>query len=119
MGCVMGTICAPSYANIFMASFEAKHIYPYIKEMSLLYLRCIDVLFIIWKDAKAEIMTFIKELNTRNKTIKFDFQISSRKIPIFDLMLYKDEISTSKQLYIINLQINKHSCTLNQNTQDL
>ena len=26
----MGTICIPSYANIFIGNFEAKHIYRYI-----------------------------------------------------------------------------------------
>ena len=26
-GCTMGTICAPTYANIFMAKFEQKYIY--------------------------------------------------------------------------------------------
>ena len=30
-GCAMGTICAPSYANIFMDHFERKFIYPFIK----------------------------------------------------------------------------------------
>ena len=30
MGCAMGTICAPAYANIFMAQFEKQYIYPYI-----------------------------------------------------------------------------------------
>ena len=96
----MGTICAPSYANIFMASFEAKHIYPYIKEMFLLCLGYIDDLLVIWKDAKAELMTSIKELNKRHKTVKFDFQISSRKIAIFDLMLYEDQnINIQTTLY--------------------
>ena len=27
MGCAMGTICAPAYANIFMTQFEKQHIY--------------------------------------------------------------------------------------------
>ena len=36
MGYAMGTICDPSYTNIFMANFEANHIYPYIKRKSLL-----------------------------------------------------------------------------------
>ena len=36
-------------------------------------------------------MTFIKELNEKHKTIKFDFQISPRKIAFLDAMLYKDE----------------------------
>ena len=91
MGCAMGTICAPSYANIFMANFEAKHIYSYIKEMSLLYFRYIDDTFMIWKGTKVELITFIKELNEKHKTIKFDFQFSPRKTAFLDTMLYKDE----------------------------
>ena len=31
-GCAMGTICAPAYANIFMANYELKYIYPYIRD---------------------------------------------------------------------------------------
>ena len=42
IGCAMGTICAPAYTNIFMAEFEKQHIYPYIKNKSILYLRYID-----------------------------------------------------------------------------
>ena len=91
MSCAMGTICAPSYANIFMATFEAKHIYPYIKEMSLLYLRYIDDIFMIRKGTKVELVTFIKELNEKHKTIKLDFQFSPRKIAFHDTILYKDE----------------------------
>ena len=45
----------------------------------------------IWKIAKAELMTFIKELNGKHKTIKSDFQISPRKIAFLDAILYKDE----------------------------
>ena len=89
MGCAMGTICAPSYSNIFMANFEAKHIYQYIKEMSLLYLRYIDDIFMIWKGTKAELITFMKKLNEKYKTIKFDFQISPKKIAFLNAMLYK------------------------------
>ena len=50
-----------------MANFEAKHIYPYIKEKSLLYLRYIDDIFMIWKGTKVELITFIKELNIKTK----------------------------------------------------
>ena len=49
MGYAMGAIYAPSYANLFMAQFEEKHLYPYIKDIVLSYLRCIDVIFITWK----------------------------------------------------------------------
>ena len=74
-----------------MANLEAKHIYPYIKEMSLLYLRYIDDIFIILKGTKAELMTFIKDLIEKHKTIKFDFKVSPRKIAFLDAMLYADE----------------------------
>ena len=36
--CAMGTICAPSYANIFMDLFEKKNIYPFLQGLSLIYL---------------------------------------------------------------------------------
>ena len=44
-GCAMGAICAPSYVNIFMPEFEEKHIYPLIKNKSVIYLRYIDNIF--------------------------------------------------------------------------
>ena len=74
-----------------MTNFEAQHIYLCIKEMSLLYLRYIDGIFMIRKGTKAELIAFIKELNEKHKTIKFDFQISPRKIAFLDAMLYKAE----------------------------
>ena len=111
-GCAMGTIGVP-----FMVNFEAKHIiYPYIKEMSLMDLRYFDGIYMLWKGAKAGLMIFIKELNEKHKFIKFDFQILPRKTVIFDTMLYKDR---NKIIYITNLQINKHSYTLNQNEGSL
>ena len=41
-GCAMGTICVPAYANIFMAEFEQKYVYPLIKDKSILFLCYID-----------------------------------------------------------------------------
>ena len=76
-----------------LVNFEVKHIYLCIKEMSLLYLRYTDGIFMIRKNTKTELMTFIKELNEKHNTIKFDFQISPRKIAFLDAMLYKVENS--------------------------
>ena len=47
-GCAMRTICAPSYANIFMSEFEEKYIYPLINNKSVIYLRYIDDIFMVW-----------------------------------------------------------------------
>ena len=47
-GCAMGAICAPAYANIFMAEFEQKYIYPLIKDKSILFLRYIGDTFMVW-----------------------------------------------------------------------
>ena len=41
----MGTICASSYANIFMDHFEKK-LYAFIKGFSLIYHRIIDNIFL-------------------------------------------------------------------------
>ena len=62
-----------------------------VKEKSLLYLRYIANMFMIWKGTKAELMAFIKELNKKQKTIKFDVQISPRKIAFLGVMLYIDK----------------------------
>ena len=44
----MGTICAPPYANTFMAYSEEKFIYPLIINVTTLYLRYIDDIILIW-----------------------------------------------------------------------
>ena len=61
----------------------------------------------------------IIHINKKHKTIIFDFQVSPRKIAFLDAMLYKGENNNIQTTYIANLQINKHSYRLNQNTEDL
>ena len=61
----MGTICAPSYENIFMAHFEEKSIYP-LFEAKTSYLRFIDDIFMIWTKSNKEIIESLNKLNTRH-----------------------------------------------------
>ena len=56
-----------------------------------LHLRYIDHIFILWKYTKAELITFIKELNEKHKTFKFVFQISPKEIAFPGIMRYKNE----------------------------
>ena len=44
----MGSVFSPSYANIFMGSFETKYIYPRIRGKCKFYSRYIDDIFMIW-----------------------------------------------------------------------
>ena len=62
----MGTIYDPVYANIFMADFELKYIYPYIKGKTKMFLRFIDDLFMIWVDSEQELLDFISDLNKKH-----------------------------------------------------
>ena len=57
----MGTICAPAYVNIFMAQFKKQHIYPYIKNKSIPYLRYIDDIFMVWTGTKQELLIFFRK----------------------------------------------------------
>jgi len=86
----MGTICAPSYANIFMDKFEKQYIYPFTKSKSILYRRYIDDIFMIWTGTKQELETFLHNLNTKHRTIKFDYEINENKIAFLDTIVYKD-----------------------------
>ena len=44
----------------------------------------------IWKGTKAELLIFIKELNEKHKTIKFDFQILPSKVAFLDTIFYSN-----------------------------
>ena len=48
IGCAMGTICAPNYANIFMTKFVKTCIYPYINLFSNFCCRFINDIFFLW-----------------------------------------------------------------------
>ena len=53
------------------------------------------------------------------KLSNFTFKFHQEKLHFLTQCYIKTKITTSKQLYIANLQVNKHSYMLNQNTHDL
>ena len=111
----MGTICAPAYANIFMASFKSKYIYSYIKEKVVTFLRLIDDLFMMWTGTEEELLKFINELNQKHKTIKFDFKYSKTKIEFLDVLVYKD-INNKLQITLCKKPTN-HQSYLHANSE--
>ena len=86
----MGTICAPSYANIVMSEFEEKHIYPLIKNKSVIYLRYVDDIFIVWIKSDSELRHFMNERNQKHQSIKFDFKFSKESIEFLGTLVYVD-----------------------------
>ena len=84
----MGTICGPAYAN--MAYFEEKFIYPLRDAKTLLYLRFIDEIFMIWTKSEKDLIEFLNELNTKHTSIKFEFKYSRQQIEFLDTLLYID-----------------------------
>ena len=91
LGCAMGTICAPPYANIFMGKFETDYIYPLFTGKCPLYLRFIDDIFGIWIGTKEEFTSAIESLNKRHHSIKFDFELSQSDINFLDTNVYVDK----------------------------
>ena len=87
----MGTRCAPTYANIFETKFEEKYIVPFIKQISMLYLRIIDDIFMIWTKSKNELGNFMKDLNIKHSSIKFDCKYFKDKIEFLDALVYIDQ----------------------------
>ena len=90
-GCVMGTICAPAYPNILMAEFEQKYIYPLIKDRSILFLRYIDGIFMVWTKSEKQLKYFMSELNQKHPSIKFDYKIDCKQIEFLDTLVYIDQ----------------------------
>lgn len=98
-GCAMGTKCAPGYANIFMGVFEAEYIYHRIKNKSLLYLRYIDDIFMIWTGTTQELKRFTDEINQVHPSIKFTTESSHEEINFLDTTVYIHQNKLSTKVY--------------------
>ena len=86
-GTAMGTKLVPSYANLFMATFEDKYVYTYPQKPTL-WKRFIDDIFLIWPHGRESLLRFIEHLNRVHPTIKFTSDISDKEIAFLDLTIY-------------------------------
>lgn len=71
-GTTMGTRVAPSYANLFMGSFEEKYIFEDKESLPniILYKSYIDDLFLISKGNEEEAMRFVDRINGNDQGIR-------------------------------------------------
>ena len=90
-GCAMGTICAPAYANIFMAEFEQKYIYPLIKDKSIIFLRYKCDTFMVWTKSEKQLKDFMSELNQKHPPIKFNYKFDCKQIEFLDTLVNIDQ----------------------------
>ena len=88
----MGNICAPSYVNIFISEFEAKYNYPLIKSKSVIYLRYIDGIVMVWIKSEIELRQFMSEIN-KKQSIKFDFKFSKKNVEFLNTLVYIGSIN--------------------------
>jgi hypothetical protein len=94
-GTAMGTRVAPSFANLFMADFEEKYVYPYSPKPSI-WMRYIDDIFLIWEHSEKELDDFLSHLNHCHPTIKFTSEKSTTNINFLDTTV---NIDNSGKLY--------------------
>ena len=73
-----------------MTNVELKLIYPYKKDKTKMFLRFIDDLFMMWTGLEQELLDFMKDLNKKHTSIKFEFKYSQTKIEFLDVLVYQD-----------------------------
>ena len=88
-GCTMGPKCAPSYANIFMGVLDEKFIYPLVNNMTRLYLRFIDHIFIIWTGTLCQLFEFRQQTNEVHPSIAVEFKFSNKVTNFSGTVVYK------------------------------
>ena len=97
-GTAMGTKVAPSYAVNYMGAFEKMHVYTH-SHQSLLYLRYIDDIFMLWQHGAAELDRFITHMNTCSEHIKFTTEQSTEEIAFLDTLVRIQGSSLSTDLH--------------------
>ena len=86
----IGTKAAPSFAIIYIGSFEDEYVYTYHLQ-PLLYIRNIDDIFMLWQHGIDELEIFHEYLNTRVPTITFTKEFSNQQISFLDVMVKKHQ----------------------------
>lgn len=100
-GVAMGTRCAPTFANIYMADLEEEMLEEWCKQghrPPYLWKRYIDDIFVIWNDSSANLALFLAFVQQFHQHIKFTYAISEKSVNFLDLTISKDEHFASTSL---------------------
>ena len=97
-GTCMGSKCAPSYADLYMAWFESQFIYSYHLQ-PLLWVRFLDDCFCVWQHGREELDKFLAHLNDSHPTIKFTMEASKQQVNFLDTTVYVENNLLKTDLY--------------------
>lgn len=87
-GTAMGAAFSPTIANIFMSVF-LRHFLRTQDTQSLIILRYIDSIFMIWCDTTPTLQSFLTALNAHHTDLRFTHHHSMHSIDFLDLTIYK------------------------------
>ena len=74
-----------------MEKLKKTYIYPYINLLSNFYCQFIYDIFFLWNGNVIQLQEFIKKLNNRHTTIKFDLKFSKTSIEFLDTTVCKNK----------------------------
>ena len=89
-GTAMGKKFSPSYANLFMASWERK-LFQRADNKPLFYKRYIDDIFLIWPGDQHSFNSFLNLCNDISPSIKVTSEVSDTKIHFLDVFVLKSQ----------------------------
>uniref|UniRef100_A0A8C5M9N9 Reverse transcriptase domain-containing protein n=1 Tax=Leptobrachium leishanense TaxID=445787 RepID=A0A8C5M9N9_9ANUR len=114
-GTAMGTRFAPSFANLYMSTWEEK-ITENKEDNIILYLRYIDDILMIWKGGEEDLVTFLNQLNTKDPNIKLESTWNRNTIDYLDLTIFSEGNKLYTKTYFkkvdTNSYIHRDSCHL-------
>ena len=85
-GTAMGTPMAPQYANIFMAHLEER-ILEKSTQKPILYLRCIDDIFMLWTHGEKALSIFCSQFNLTDPNIQLTINFALDEINFLDTII--------------------------------
>ena len=74
-----------------MAEFEQKYVHALIKDKSILFLRYIDDIFMVWSKSEKQTKDLISELNQKHSPKMFDYKFDFKKIEFLNTLIYIDQ----------------------------
>lgn len=103
-GVAMGTRCAPSFANLFMAQLEEDFLGDRMRQglpMPSLWLRFLDDVLMIWEHQSVTMQPFVTHLNSLHPSIQFAITVGDTSVDFLDLKLFKGNRFSSLGMFDI------------------